>query len=106
MEELGQLLGIQPSLGLRPQPGAEGHSLREWRHLVSYQEINPIWDWDLRLGLRAILWENGGTGSVTRKLTQSGDEGHSLGEWRHLVSYQEINPIWDWDLTLGLRAIL
>ena len=42
MEAPIQLLGIQPNLGLGPQPGAKGHSLGEWRHLVSYQEINPV----------------------------------------------------------------
>ena len=46
--------------GWGPQPRAEGHSLGEWWHLINYQEINPVWDWDLSLGLRAILWENGG----------------------------------------------
>ena len=54
MEEPSQLLDIQPSLGLGPQPRAEGHSLGEWRHLVRYQEINPVRDWGLNLGLRAI----------------------------------------------------
>ena len=49
----------------------ESHSLREWRHLVSYQEFDPVWDWG----------------------TQPGVEGHSPGEWRHLVSYQEIDPV-------------
>ena len=29
--------------------------------VVSYQEINQVWDQDLSLGLRAILWDNGGT---------------------------------------------
>ena len=66
MEALVQLPGIQPSLGLGPQRGVEGHSLGEWRHLVSYQEINLVWDWDLSMGLRAILSENGGAWSVTK----------------------------------------
>ena len=71
MEAPGQLPRNYSSLRLGPQPGAEGHSLGEWRHLVSYQEINPVWDEDLSLGLRAILWENGDTWSVTKQLTLS-----------------------------------
>ena len=42
MEAPGQLPGNQPSLGLGPQPGAEGHSLGELRNLVSCQEINLV----------------------------------------------------------------
>ena len=43
------------------------------------QEFNLVWDWDLSLGLRDILQENGGTWSVTKYLTlshlmQPGDE--------------------------------
>ena len=62
----------------------------EWRQLVSYQEYSA-WCWD------AILWENGGTWSVTRNTqpraeihsdviegcvptwSDISDEGHSLG---------------------------
>ena len=37
--------------------------------MVSYQEINLVWDWGLSLGLRAILWENEGAWSITKYLT-------------------------------------
>ena len=50
------------------------------------QEFNLVWDWDLSLGLRDILQENGGTWLVTKYLTfshlmQPGDEapGQLLG---------------------------
>ena len=40
MEAPRQLPGNQPTLGLGPQHRDEGHSLGEWRHLVSYQVID------------------------------------------------------------------
>ena len=63
----------------------------EWRQLVSYQEYSA-WYWD------SIIWETGGTWSVTRN-TQLGVEFPFSGRMEALVQLLGI-------LSLGLRAIL
>ena len=68
---------IEPVWDWGTQPGVEGHSLKGGTSSAT-RNLTQSGTRGLILGLRAILWENGGIWTVTRNLTQSGIGGLSL----------------------------